>query len=479
MSSRRAPRPASTAAVARAYLRLLAGAPNTFGVALLLLVYASVGSDAGREPFENTEALAGLMFFLPVLHWQGAREAALLHAGLPIARARDALIRVACGALVTVAVCAVPVFVAAIREAHRHGAPPAHAAAAAALALLAGTYLYLEFSAVMLHRAHPPRAFAVAAGLIGLGRAVPADTGIPDGILQIAYLLAILPASAALTGWEPRFRLPRRDRRLPPGLDPGGSASALPARPALPRRPAGAWTRTVAAVRLSRRQVAWAVPGAMGLAWLWGSGVVGASGAPPSESLLAMSMLLLGPAWLWPFLIWSDASRSRRAHEDTLPCGRLAMRTAEVCGGAAWLAVCLLAVTACAWWSARAGGVMPPPDAATWLVLAAIAFGAYLWGTFPVLLLDRFSDGLVMVARALTLPTVVVMSLTVLAGTAAAGDLRVSFPLLLQWLALPAALVALMAAASGGRGPPSHPAADDQRPGRRHAAGLDPSSPLT
>lgn len=400
---------ASTGAVARHYLRLLARerGVSSFLLPLSVMMLGSVN----QSGFAGLGLLISLAFFFPLYQWRGGGRDPLDRA-MPVDFARHRRIRVACGATwaaLGLAACVGVYTAQLIRGWHGLSGYPAWYPL---MLFCSGMAAYLFGAATWLRAERPGRVltlvYAAASAMlewlprpwpgVAVGVAEPSVLrATPWPLWAAACLLTLALACGAV--WfasSPGRGLPRLGSAVPPGLRARGEVlSSLPPAtiPADPRRAASfamVLRRELASVSHDAR---WAllVAGLMGVHAVRLRFDVPATAvarfplAGRTEALTILPFL----AFFWPLLVWMDDRGAGREWAEAVPTGMVLRRFVRLLAGAAWLELGVLVfgagVVAGAW---RAGVIASLADVPS-SVWAGIPLGVmimYLFGSVPLLL---------------------------------------------------------------------------------------------
>lgn len=386
--------PASTAAVARHYLRLLSnGRP---AAAFLIIGGMALMGGANSIGFEGLASALWLMALLPVLHWGPAGGASPLDQAMPVDRARHDLVRTACGAAWAAAALAAAIGpVSLLLYASHHGRPTAGFWWYPPLLVAVGVAYYVVGAAAWLRKGSFVALYCavlaaatvplVTPGLERMERLLSLrDAPAPGQPLRWMGGAVLALAAAAGAAWLaailPR-ELPRAAATIALRLRAARFAAAL-RRPAPLRRAAGAprrparfrvalWREVVLLRPLQSAAVVLLLAG-----WLALTGGGGRRG----NALFAIAVIL---PLFWPMVVWRAGTSPHLPRVEPLPAADVARQMARLAAGAGVLLLTLLpvlAVGAIGWAGAPAS--QPVEE---WPAYLSSALLLYLMASLPAI----------------------------------------------------------------------------------------------
>lgn len=348
--------PASTAAVARHYLRLLANVRTAaaFAIAAVVAFLGGMNSIA----FEAYPSALWLMALMPTLHWGPAGMAFPLDQAMPADRARHDLARTVAGAAWAAAALAAAIApVALLQYSAHHGRPGAGFWWYPPLLLAAGVAWYVVGMAAWLRKGSFTVLYFSACAAATLRLVIPGLERM-DGLLSlrdapapgeplvwmgwmlvtlvavagIAWLSAIAPRGESRIAAALRLRAARWSRgsavlrrRATHGGVPDG-----------PRRPAPFPITVWREIVLLRPLVSAA---AVLLIALW----LGSTATENRRGTMVAAVAWLLPLF-WPMIVWRVGMSPRLSRVQPLPAGDVARQMARLAAGAVVLLFALLPV---------------------------------------------------------------------------------------------------------------------------------------
>lgn len=345
--------PARWHRVARAHLA--ASAPAALLGLAAFVVFTLPGTKnlpTGRDgPLVEVSEAVALMLFLPLLHWRGRGGSRSLDQGLPVGQASQEWIRTVCGALWAALTVGVALAIHLLTDTRlRTGAVTVEPALPISiLATHLGTYLL--GAAVLLRTDRPGRTLVLTMLLVGTLGALgePFSRSLWSSHTVTHYVAGhkhvsvpgwpratLLPLALGLGAMAVSTRLGRHGEAFA-GVRARWMAIVHRDRPAprtrAPRVTAGPRSPAPFGRALLRQFLA--LRSRLG----WGAMIVVALYAPMFFDI-AMSISAVGiAASFWPALVWMEERGRRRDWDESLPLGRLPLRTAHALAGGAWLAI--------------------------------------------------------------------------------------------------------------------------------------------
>jgi hypothetical protein len=389
---------ASTAAVARHYLRLLANVRTATG----FIVTAGIVLLGGMQSigFEAFPAVLWLMMLAPLLHWGIAGVALPLDQAMPVDRARHDLVRMACGAAWAAAALATAIVpVSLLLYFARDGRPGAGFWWYPPLLVIGGVVCYVIGAAAWLRRGSFVVFYCVVFAIAALSAVIPDRERVerllslraapaPGEPLRWMGIAILLLAAAAGIAWLSAI-VPREPSRIAAALAPRlraarGVLRRRPARPGAadaPRRPAPFRAAFWREVVLLRPLVSAAVVILM-TAWLASVGTEGRKDA-------LWTIVYVLPVF-WPLVVWRVGTSPRLPRVEPLPMGDVARQLARLAAGAAVLLFTLLPVLAL---DAVGAGRTASLPAGTWAGYLGAALLLYLLASLPAIAAGEHRGG--------------------------------------------------------------------------------------